>query len=230
MNEEFDLTKVELQNAVDINEIYNNPVVKTVFGALNLFSGLGQGLDAAVAMQISQFQKNKQDKLVEIIFADDSITMDDVQDLSFIMEFANMLKVVRQLSSNKKLDYIGKLFKNSFTNKNGDSDEFEEFLFRLESLSYREIKILHYLWSCGDKVPRIYGNNKVDQVAAWDYFKANCVNDLNEFNLEYDIIMSILSGTVRSGFCDFFSRNTPGQTQKVYFVTKYFEKCIMKII
>lgn len=231
MNEEeknIELFIKEYNCINDLNSIWNNPVLKMIRSMFNILPvPLNELVDASIEEIFHDFQSSKDKELCELIFSDESITLDDVKEVTFITDFARSLSAVRRLSSNKKVVYIANLFRNYHdTGVNEEVDEFEEFLSRLEDLSYRELKILAYLCECENKVPHIEPDKAVDQIATWDYFETTASK---EFDLNINDIKSIMAGTVRSGFCNSFGITRPGHIKDVYYVTDYYKKFLNKI-
>lgn len=212
----------------NLNSLWNKPVLKMIRSLFNIFPmPLNKLVDSSIEEMFRNFQSSKDEELCELIFSDESVTLDDVKDATFITDFARSLSAVRRLSTNKKVVYIANLFRNYHSSGvNEEIDEFEEFLSRLEDLSYRELKILAYLCDCENKVPHIEPDKAVDQLATWDYFEKTASK---EFDLIINDVKSIVAGTVRSGFCNSFGITRPGHIKSVYYVTDYYKKFLNKI-
>lgn len=229
-------------------DTFDNPVVNVLKSIVDKYIPIPIPIDAVMDPIHALLRKDYERKegiLFEAIIKDDKITLKDIQDVKVIIEFIKLYKVAMHVTNNEKLQFLGNLFRNSVLDDEQNTnkyEEYEEFLERINMLSYRELQILAYLRKCGDKVPHIinvtpdvqeeneeqnkYISTQVDQAEAWKYFKNNCVNELK---LDYDIIFSILVGTERSGFCFHWDELYPGGSNKVFYTTTYFERFIDKI-
>lgn len=56
-----------------------------------------------------------------------------------------MLDVARKLITNDKLEYLARLYKNLIIEEEKNYNLYEEYLRRLDELSFKEIEILHIL-------------------------------------------------------------------------------------
>ena len=81
MNEEFQNAKYSLETVDDIKDISNNPVVKSLISLVSLIPGMGTFANSAIAEKVNMFQKEKREKLINIIFSDGSITQEQVSDV-----------------------------------------------------------------------------------------------------------------------------------------------------
>lgn len=231
-------------------DIFDNALVKFLMSIVDKFAPkfisipIDMVADPVYSLLCKDYEK-KQRILFEAIIKDDKITQEDLKNEKVIIEFIKLYNVAMHVTNNEKVQFLGNLFRNSVLDDEQNTnkyDEYEEFLDRINMLSYRELQILAYLRKCGDKVPYIvtvktdvqeeteglnkYTSTKVDQAEAWKYFKDNCVNKLK---LDYDIIISILVGAERSGFCFHWDELYPGGSNKVFYTTTYFERFINKI-
>lgn len=197
MNEELETCKVDLNMKENLEDIYNNPVVQMLLSVLNVCPGIKDGVDSAVAIALSSFQKKKITKLLELIFRDSKVTMDDVKDVTVIMEFAKMLDAVKRLSRNGKIKYLANLMRGSICDiRKGEVDEFEERLESLLLLSEREIHLLEILFQCEEKNMPV--KNKLDYVKSWNDFLKQ-TKKIFSFN-ETDACSHIMAIT-KSGYC-----------------------------
>lgn len=225
MSEEFEIAKRSLEDIDTLNNIWDHPVVKTIYEALNLFPLLSNAIDAVFSQKIKEYQKRKQEELCEIIFRDNSITLEHVKNVEVIMEYARMIDVVNRLATNKKLKYIANLFKKCVPNMctyEGIA-EFEEYLYRLDYISYREIDLLFILYDC-EKHPLISDKKSVSKIdEAWKMFKTIACD---KYRVNEKIIISMMSGLITTGFCReanvmFPSDDVP---ENPYYTTEYFER------
>lgn len=201
MNEKFELVKSELKNVGEIKDIFENPAVKYLLGILNALSyGAVDALDVLFSKTLFERQKQKRKELCEIIFADNLFTREDVEDVEFVLEFARTLDVVNRLATNKKLKYIATLFKRTFSQETYKEHipEFEEYLFRLDRVSFRELDLLFLLYDSErkSKFAQYTGKEKLDKV--WEDY-ISVVKE--KYSLSESMIRSIMSGLVMTGFC-----------------------------
>ena len=147
-HEEFESTKLSLQNAETAIDVKNNPVVKsTILSVLNSIPIIGELIDSSIDSCLSSFQEAKRQELIDLILSDVTITSDMVNDIEFIFNFAKTLEAVNRLSSNDKVKYFANLLKNGyFVSDKIQNDAFDEYLHLLSSLSFREIEYLWFLY------------------------------------------------------------------------------------
>lgn len=74
MNEEFELVKSEFNAISEMEDIWENPIVKFI---VNHIPFISSAVDSAVAKEIEIRQKMKLEELFEIILQSNDITMDD---------------------------------------------------------------------------------------------------------------------------------------------------------
>lgn len=196
MNEEFEIVKSELNAMTEIKDIWENPVVKFLLQ----FLPIPVDADSAIEKAFETHQRKKQEQLFEIIFEDDTITIDDVKDIECIMEFAKTMEVVNRLIRNDKIKYLAYLLKNSIKDKNRNIDEFEELLSKFSTLSVREIELLHLLYEAENKKMLKDQNNQMvfNKNESWKVFinEAKTLYGLNESE-----IISKMLGIMRTGLC-----------------------------
>lgn len=186
--------KCNLINAEDIKDIYDNPIVQTFISILSKFPGFKDGVDAAIEKALTEFQHRKRKELFEIILEDNTITMDDVNDVTVLMEFAKVLDVVNRLARNGKVKYFARLLRSSIKEiRAGKIDEFEE---RLAGLSEREIDLLELLYRCEENCKA--NENRFNASKSWKSF-------VDETNVRYGFnetdVASAMMAIARSGFC-----------------------------
>lgn len=230
MNEEFSIVKSELNAIAEVEDIWQNPVVQAIYEVLHIFPPLATMINSTIAKKISEHQKRKQEELCKIIFADNNITLDSVQDINFIMEYARMLDVVNRLATNEKVKYIANLFKRTFSNEGDHKNipEFEEYLHRLDYMSYREIDLLFLLYQCERTVSAFDRSSLAKYDEAWERFKEEAQK---KYNLDENIIESIMSGLAMTGFCREINSMIPsaGVVEEPYYTTEYFAR-FLKLI
>ncbi|MEY8524713.1 hypothetical protein AALA90_17025 [Lachnospiraceae bacterium 38-10] len=196
MNEKLEIVKSELNTTTEIKDIWENPVVKF----LSQFIPIPTGADSAIGKAFEIHQRKKQEQLFEIIIEDDTITIDDVNDVDCIMEFAKTMEVVSRLIRNDKIKYLASLLKNSIKDKKRNIDEFEEWLSKFSTLSVREIELLNLLYETENQnmIKDNNGQMVFNRNESWKAFM-NEAKSFYELN-ESDIISRML-GIMRTGFC-----------------------------
>jgi hypothetical protein len=142
----FESAKQNLDNIDQINSLKNDPFIKAAI--TTLLPGIGGLITDAFDIHFSEFQAQKRNQFLELIMSDTNITSDMVNDVEFIINFAKILGAINKLENNDKIKYFASLLKNSyFTDNKKDSNEFSEFFECLNSLSFKQIKILCILYS-----------------------------------------------------------------------------------
>lgn len=225
MNDRFDVVKSELNAVVEVEDIWKHPCVQALYAGIKLIPPIGNAIESAITNKLADFQKKKQRELCEIIFDDDSITLDDVQDVEVVMEFARMYDVVNRLASNEKVQYIANLFKKTFSNKeefHNHLSEYEEYLGRLEHISIRELDLLFLLYKC-EQSPELRNKKSATKIEEiWDLFKREAKEQLN---VDGNIIVSMMSGLTMTGFCQEANIMFPdGENENPFYTTAYFKR------
>lgn len=146
--EKIENIKQSLNNSEELADIKNNPVVKaTILSIVKAVPFLGELIDSSMDICLTNFQENKRNELIQLILSDAKITSDMVNDVEFILNFAKTLEAVNRLSSNDKIRYFANLIKNGyFTANKVENDLFDEYLRLLNTLSFREIEYLYFLY------------------------------------------------------------------------------------
>ena len=226
MKEETEIAKLNLENSNNILDIYDNPVVKAILGAISGDLNIaGSLVENGIEKLLQKRQKDKEKALLEAVFLDGSVTLNDINE-DFIFEFAMTYNAVIHLLQNEKIIYFANLLKNTVHNSDRDSNTFQESIERLCSLSYREIEMLLLLNKCQEK----YYESNVGMLESSKYIESTkniwntfVNNAIEEFGLPKEVIKSIFSGIERTGFCDDVSIVHPGGTVKCYRVSLYFK-------
>lgn len=233
---DFENTKMALYNAGEIKDIKNNPVVKTtILSVLKSIPILGELLDETFSVALTKFQEEKRAELIGIILRDSTnITTEMVNDIEFIMNFAKTLDAVNRLSSNDKIKYFANLIKNGYLKNNKiDDGEFEEYLFALSTLSYRQINILNDLYiyeknvKSDDFKDGTKKNNKLaERRESWNLF----IKDMTEkYSITEEDVQSILSSISSTGFCREITGAYYGYTGGTFYITDGCKKFIKMI-
>lgn len=190
INEKLEDLKASLHNGYEMADIKSNPVVEGVLmPMIKAFPIIGDMIDSAINMMISEFQDKKEKELVDIILKDrHTITSEMVNDVEFIMSFAKTKEVVRRLGTDDKVKFFGNLIRNGYLSGGHiEHNEFEEYLDILDTLSYRQIECLaeFYQKSCS-KEGRIIDKD-------WEFYKRHSKYSENDINF-------IFKQLARTGF------------------------------
>lgn len=219
-NKEFDDVKKDL-NYLDA---YNNPMVDLVVDILGIAFPAIPVIKETLNVRVNEFQAKKRDQFMDIILSGNSrITSDKVQDVTFIMELAKTMDVINRLSQNDKVVYIANLFKNEFIEgEKYNVNRYEEYLYRLDYMSLREIDILIYLYKYDEE-------NIKENHAEWYDFKKVASE---KYNISMDEVVSIFNGLTRTGFCRSLNMLFPSEEdiENPFYVTEYFKEFIKLIM
>lgn len=238
MNEEFEIAKAEMKNAEMYNDILNNPVIQTLLCGIKSIPIISDLVINTISVAVEAHQRKKLQKLMTLIIEDNTITEEMVNDVDVIMEFAKMVDVVNRLRTSQKIEYLANLFKNMVKDSDRDYDEYEEYLQKLNDLSWRELELLFLLEEAVqsnliETVNTVNSNGEVFEESegynaekVWDSF-LKLSKESTE--LEEGMITSIISGTMRSGFVQHISILYPGTAVTVYVTTTYFRRLLERI-
>lgn len=222
--ENFDEMKADLQSIEEIGAIKENPVVTSFVNLFRQIPYFGDLACDSIDKAFEAFQKEKRERFYEyIITSQELITLENVNDITILMEFAKTLDVVNRLATNDKVKYIAMLFSKTFSNQfyRTHISEYEEYLRRLEYISCRELDLLFLLYDC-ERSPDIYlkkSLNKIDE--AWNMFKKKASE---EYGIVDAMIVSLISGLTMTGFCRevHFMRPGTGPIESPFCTTEYF--------
>lgn len=109
-NCKLEKAKKKLCNIENTKDRLESPIGKIISSFVDEFPILGV-IKTIAETSLNSFQEQKREELCNIIFSDNRITEKMVKDVSFIMEFYKLIEVVDRLSTNTKVEYLGKLFK-----------------------------------------------------------------------------------------------------------------------
>lgn len=229
----------ELEKYNKINKIdaaVHNPIVKSFLSTVtNYIPFIGEWAIEEIDASISKYQEQKRKKICEIIFeSPELITIDKVQDADFIIAFARLLDTVNRLNSNKKIEYLANLFKNTFVlcevNK---INEFEEGLSRLSDLSEREMEILMVMNDTEYAFYEDYWYGETPQALTHEFFQKSWEHTLtvcvSRFELSKPTMTNMISSLTRTGFIDTIDIMRSGSSSKVYLVSHYFKRFLTMI-
>jgi len=265
MNKDFLTVKDDFINASKKADICDNTLAQMIVSGLGKFPIVGEVIDVATIGIREKLKKDRNERLasvLEIIMSDNTITPDMVNGIEPIMAFAKMFNVARRLIRNDKLKFLANLYKNLILEEDRDYNQFEEYLERLESLSYRELQILFSLHQnqlsyhdeekllkekeeqrkkkekeregkspnaphipdCNEQIVECYNQTIVHK---WKKFT---VEAIQTWNIDNDMLHSYLAGLSKSGFCmQFKEMEMPMNSERMYYVTKYYENFCNKI-
>lgn len=91
MSDNLEQIKIELHNIDEMADIKNNPVVESVLmTVIKSVSIIGDMIDSLMNRVIKDFQQRKEEELIDVILKDSNmITSDMVNNVEFIMNYAN---------------------------------------------------------------------------------------------------------------------------------------------
>ncbi len=225
--EDFESTKLSLINSEQLEEIKNNPATKaTILSVIKAIPVLGELIDGTIDASLNKFQQNKRTELLDIILrTPETITTEMVNDVEFIINFAKTLEAVNRLGSNDKVRYFANIIKNGYLSNQRITDgEFEEYLYALSTMSYRQINILIDLY--------IYEKNNITEYVGEDETKKNnkltvryeswnlfVENVTKKYNITPEDVISILTSISRTGFCNEITGAYFDYTGGVFYIT-----------
>ena len=236
-NENLENVKLTLYNAEQVEDIKNNPVVKaTILSVLKVVPVIGALLDGTVDTALTRFQENKRNELLDIILSDsENITTEMVNDVEFIINFAKTLDAVNRLGSNDKVKYFANVIKNGyFESEKIDNSEFEEYLFALSTLSYRQINILIDLYVHEKNNVKEYNvkdetqkdNKLAGRYEPWKDFVNNVTS---KYSITEEDVVSILSSISKTGFCNEITGTYFDYSGGVFYITNSCKRFIKMI-
>lgn len=231
-NDLLEIAKNELYNVEEMKDISENLIIKTALSLMKWFPGVGTFLTSTISSELQMFQNSKREKIEKILFEDDSITLDDVKDIRFIMEYINLMEVVDRLSENTKVEYLGKLFKNTVLSSEKDKyDIFKERMNKLNELSNREIEVMYYLYESQYNITAepfgTHGNETPDdkKLRIWETFLQFAKNH----GYSNEDAEAIIAGASRTGFCKIKYLNVKSKTKIIYLLTNEYFRLIDQI-
>lgn len=186
--------KNSLSNIKEIKDIRTSPIVQsTLLSPLKAIPIIGDLIDSTTENLLDEFQKKKEQELIDIIFSDtERITTEMVNDVEFIVNFNRTLEVVKRLATNDKIKYFGNLIKNGYMiDKHIENSIFEEYLNLLNGLSYREICLLVDFKKWSDKY------DSPPNINNWKKFKEKYAS---KYKISYTVIEDIFIKMAQMGF------------------------------
>lgn len=237
-NQELEKQVKKLDNVDRSIDRLNHPIAKILLGGLGIIpmvgSMIGAGIDASLIDYLKKEQEQRLLRIIELIISDENITSDMVKDIKEIMSFAKMLDVVRRLITNEKLDYLGRLYKNLIIQNEKNYNEYEEYLRRLDELSFREIEILHILDELGLVIEDL-NDSKQKEDGSFEEERHHRVVQIESKWLKFqDIILQrfqidsldlqgYMQSISRSGFCvQYKVIDMPIRANNIFAVTQYY--------
>lgn len=236
-NEKLENVKMTVYNAEQLEDIKNNPVVKaTILSLLKAVPMIGELLDGTIDAALTRFQESKRAELLDIILSDsENITTEMVNDVEFIINFAKTLDAVNRLGSNDKVKYFANVIKNGyFESEKIDNSEFEEYLFALSTLSYRQINILIDLYVHEKNNVKEYNgkdetqkdNKLAGRFKPWKDFVDNVTT---KYLITAEDVVSILSSISKTGFCNEITGTYFDYSGGVFYITNSCKRFIKMI-
>lgn len=214
--------------------VFDNPVIKNLISFIPAF---GTGIDSAIHNVLKEEQDKRLQRICEIIISDNQITTNQINDVKDIVSFIKMLDVARKLITNDKLEYLARLYKNLIIEEEKNYNLYEEYLRRLDELSFREIEILHTLDDLDLVIQDLGVSNYTENKAIVERNYQNKVDKIEEKWINFQEIVQqkigidkldlvgYMMSISRSGFCVKFNVfQTPIRTNSIYGITKYYRK------
>lgn len=146
--EKIENVKLDLQNVDTVIDVKHNPVISAFVSSIKTVPFFGDLIDDSLEYTLTDFQNKKQQQLLEVInnASVGSVTSDMVNDVEFIMSFAKTQNAVNKALNGDKVKFYGNLLINGYLNGNDkiSTDEFEEYIESINTLSYRELEYLSF--------------------------------------------------------------------------------------
>lgn len=192
-----DIDKIIKQEAVinAIEKAQNSYVVGSgIMPLIRAVPIIGDMISSSVDKALSDFQDKKQMELIDCILENSElITVDQVNDLEFIINFSKTVEAVKRLATSDKVKYFGNLIRNGYLRgERINNNDFEEYSNLLNELSYREITYLSFFKQYGHE-------NELMQGRGWDQFS---IKFRDEFKLNRSGVYVIFTRLKRTGFVD----------------------------
>lgn len=239
--------EIDKLNRVDNQKrILNHPIIQALLGGLGVIpiigSATGAGIDSGINVYLKKEEEKRLFHICEMIISEGSITTDMVKGVKEVISFAKMLDVARKLITNDKLDFLVRLYKNLVTQDEKDYSEYEEYLRRLDELSFREIEILHILDEQDLVIEDLKGScqnqdgifdmeahhTKVQQIESkWLEFQEIVQQ---KFEIDPLDLQGYMQSISRSGFCvQYKVTDMPIRANGIFAVTRYYRNFANKI-
>ena len=197
-------------------------------------AGVNEIIDQASDSALAAYQNYKQKKFLDSIIEYKGILPEDkikkIADIPVIIEMGRTMEVINRLATDQKVIYLCNCFDNYFLREDhfNDVDRYEEFLWHLDTLSYREIDIL----------TELYKLEKTSDFRKYHSPNGESLNGLSKHSIYCNVLgqiaqekwkMSqgeldgILAGLCRSGFLKEEVGAYLDYTGGIYYTTEYFE-------
>ena len=152
-NADYEIKKAQLKNAETYYDNFNNPAVNylcSVLKAVLPVASFGDLMETSIKGALEDNIRKNRKQLLDIILSDNQvITLEKVNDVEFIVNFARVMDAVNRLARNDKVEYFANLIKNGYLSKSTSTisnDEFEEYYYEISTLSFRELEYLAFFW------------------------------------------------------------------------------------
>lgn len=232
MNDNFTNNEKVYTSLSKFESVWENPVVQSLISVLDVIPGAGTAIDSSVKQMIKDYQKKKLEALFTYILEDTSITVEKVSNVTVLMEMARTIDVVARLQCNDKIQYFSNLMKNAIREDDAYINTFDEWLERLQSMSYFEIKLLTFFY----KFELQYEKNVPVEKEQESYYRVeSCWREFRtaaskEFSISTAEVEARVLSLCRLGFCNQMDIAYLGCSHKVYYTTVYFEKFYMEVL
>lgn len=178
----------DLRSSEEIYEILKNPILRTASDMGKCVPALAPVVSLSDNVALASVERRiveNRHKLVEMLRkCKPNITLDDINNADFILDYAKLQEAVERLRSNEKIEFLASLFAYYHIDvMDADLEEYDEMLRRINELSMREIKLLKLL---------------DDHLKTCDEFYRVAEAELA---LDKDMVNSMLTSLTKTGFC-----------------------------
>lgn len=215
-------------------DVWQNPITKALLSGFSI-PFLGEMVKSGIEKQLQEYQREKLEQLLQTILEDNEITSEQLQDVAVIIEFRKLLEVVLRLHHNDKIEYLANLFKNNVKKNEFDYNIYDEFLIKLQNISYRELDLLFLLYEIEQESNLNITSEQEVELSAW----GNKVKVWEQFlqrvrqekHLHPEYVTALMSGLMGSGFVQSYGIPVLSATVKtVYGTTEYFAQLLRDIL
>ena len=220
------LTKTE-----DFLAIIESAPVKLTIGTLEMLAAFSQPfapsiMEAGYQGLILGLKKYRQIKMKALLEGINSRREDDSPlDLGGIqtLELFQTIKAIEKTTSLEKIHFIGQIYSGyALIEEEEDIDVYEEMLGAVNSLSYRQIRMLIELKDIEDlHFPDGVSQNPSNS-RYYDQFLACC----HEHGIDNETVNSLLESAKKSGFCRQYVGGYTGLLGGNFVTSKYFSKVV----
>ncbi len=218
--EKMEIENIKYNLTSKFNSILELPAIAEV---VTLVTGIPFAGELVKYLSGYAATENREKLINDILKSEEPLRPEVVKKLDFLAEFLQLMDCAAKVRSQEKLDYIGKLFRNSiYLSNTPDYDFYEECKSKLLELSEREIDILFFL---DEEIP-IPPTVELAATSIKNDYIWNAYLHLAsaKFDIGEEDIASIVAGISRTGFCRPKITIDKGKYNVAYEVTPLFKK------